>query len=88
MLIAINSMTTSLQTAHLKRIAADINSSMISYLEYSQEEHKMYVKFKRGRYKGKLREYPEVLPNEFFGLLSSQSIGRAVLTYLQSRKSV
>lgn len=80
-------MTTTLQTEHLKRIAIDVNSSMVSYLEYSKEECKMYVKFKRGRHKGKLREYTEVMPEAFFGLLGAPSVGKALIQYLESRKS-
>lgn len=80
-------MTASLQTEHLERISVDVNSSMVSYLEYSKQESLMHVKFKRGKYKGKLREYSEVTPEEFFGLLNAPSLGKALIHYLESRKS-
>ncbi len=79
-------MTASLQTEHLKRISADVNSSMVSYLEYSREECKMSIKFIRGRHKGKLREYDNVLPLEFFNLLNSPSLGKAIIQFLETRK--
>ncbi len=81
-------MTASLQTEHLKRISADVNSSMVSHLEYSKDECKMSIKFIRGRHKGKTREYDNVMPQEFFDLLNAPSLGKAVIHFLESRKSV
>lgn len=80
-------MTASLQTEHLKRITADVNSSYVSYLEYSKEDYRMSVKFIRGRHKGKLREYGNVMPQEFFNLLNAPSLGKAIIHFLETRKS-
>ena len=79
-------MTATLQAQHLKRISVDVNSSIVSHLEYSKEEHSMNVRFIRGRHKGKLRKYDHVMPHEFFDLLSAPSLGKALIHFLEERK--
>lgn len=80
-------MTATLQTEHLERITADVNSTYVSYMENSKEEYKMSVKFIIGRHKEKLREYDNVLPHEFFNLLNAPSLGKALISFLETRKS-
>ena len=73
-----------MSASSIKHIKVDVNSSLIEYLEYSPEELKMSVKYKSGKHANKVRNYPDISVRDFFHVIESDSIGRAVLKLIQS----
>jgi len=74
------------ESEHLTKIKVDVKSSLIEYLDYSQQTYILSVKFKHGKYKGKVKHYEEILPFQFFELLQAPSVGKALLKLLDSLK--
>lgn len=80
-------MTFQVETERLKKIRVEVKSSLIDFLEYSKQDYLLTVKFKQGKYKGKVRRYEEVAPEDFFSILSAESVGHAVIDLIDSLKS-
>ena len=79
-------MHVNLHTEKMKKIKVDVFSSMVDFIEYSQNNNILLVKFKKGKYKGKIRSYDSVTPSQFFQILESDSVGRSVLKFAEKRR--
>ncbi len=81
-------MTHRLDTKHVRSIKLQVESSIIDYLEYSHERFQLIVSFKHGKYKGQVRSYYEIAPEQFYALLEAPSLGKALLRFIDTLKSV
>ena len=64
------------------------SSTLIEFLEYDQQKRELLVKFKRGKYKGRLRRYFDVSNNAFMQILDSESVGKTLLKVISNKKGV
>lgn len=64
------------------------SSTLIEFLEYDQQKKELLVKFKRGKYKGRLRRYFDVSNNAFMQILNSDSVGKSLLRVIKNKKSI
>jgi len=80
-------MIVNIETDVLRKITVEVKSSLIDYLEYSKDNCLLKVKFKHGKHKGKIRSYEEVSPEQFFNILTAESVGKALIKLLESLPS-
>jgi hypothetical protein len=64
----------------LRKIKVEVKSSLIDFLEYSQEDFSLIVQYKRrGIFNKKVKRFEEVSPGQFYKMLNSESIGKAYM---------
>lgn len=72
-------MTLDISEHSIEKFRFKPDSSLVETLDYDSDKKTLQVKFKRGKHKGRVRIYKEVAPEDFCKIMSSRSIGRAVL---------
>jgi hypothetical protein len=78
-------MTFEIRTDRLKKIRIEAKSSVVDFMEYSREDLSLTVKYKKGGiFKKKIKRFEDVSPGQFFDLLNAQSIGRALMRFVNS----
>lgn len=72
--------------SNFSEIKITANSSLVEILEYDKSARKLYVSYKAGKRKGKVKAYDEVSLPQFMELLSAESIGKAVIKLAKESK--
>ncbi|WP_422359221.1 hypothetical protein [Reichenbachiella sp.] len=78
-------MVFNIETNRLKNIKIEVESSLIDYMQYSWEDSSLLVKYRHGNFlKQSVKRYEGVSQEQFFEMLNSDSVGKALLR-LKSR---
>jgi len=79
-------MTLELPDNSIENLKIRPSSSLVELLDYNGIKKTLRVKYKKGRHKGKIREYSSVDPDLFSNIISSKSVGRSVLKMASEHK--
>jgi len=74
-------------SSKVKLVKIDVSSSIVEYMEYAPSLNRLRVKYKkRGWFKKKVKNYDQVPKTAFLEIVQSKSIGRALRTYISSKR--
>jgi hypothetical protein len=74
----------------IKSFKAEVSSSIVDSVEYDYLSNQMVVKFKKGKYKRKVKTIDNISFTKAIEIISSSSVGKSVLKLLhqQSKSSM
>jgi len=72
--------------SNFSEIKITANSSLVENIEYDKHARKLFVSYKSGKRKGKVKAYDDVSLPQFLDLLSAESIGKAVIKLAKESK--